>query len=223
MIIEYNQTECYLNMSEESYKTTSDWMNDRSWKKQLIVNFVTLVAMYVILDSISFVTSSHELITSLNEFAVSFTSSTQFAVFTVSQIDFNLKHVLSNDVTMYEAEMFELFLVNNYQNIFRDFDFIVNIFENEWMFVNFKFEVVFKFNKMYFIEVKNRNFIDVTFDKLHQQDKLHWIVQSISFSYSVFVVWRDTFTNQKKRVVIDIKDLNDIIESDNYSLLCSLF
>ena len=41
-IIEYNQAECYLIMSEESYKATSDWMNDRSWKKQLIVNFVTL-------------------------------------------------------------------------------------------------------------------------------------------------------------------------------------
>ena len=53
-------------------------------------------------------------------------------MFIVSQIDFNLKHVLSNDVIVYEIEMFELVnLVNNYQNIFRDSDFIVDIFENE--------------------------------------------------------------------------------------------
>ena len=219
MIIEYNQVECYLIMSEESYKTISDWMNDRSWKKQLIVSFVTFAAAYVILDSISFVTSSHELVTSLNESVVSFTSSTQLAVFTVSQIDFNLKHVLSSDVTMYEAEMFELAsLVNNYQNIFRDSDSIVDISENEWMSVNFKSEAVSKLNKMYSLEVKNRSFIDATFDKLHQQSKLHWTVQSISFSYSTFVVWRDILTNQKRRVVIDIRDLNDIIESDSYSL-----
>ena len=172
MIIEYNQVECYLTMSEKSYKAISDWMNDRSWKKQLIVNFIILVAIYVILNIASYV--SHESITSLNEFTVSFTSSTQLIVFTVSQIDSNLKHVLFNDVTMYEAKMFELtHFVNSYQNIFRDFDFIVNIFENEWMSINFKFEAVFKFNKRYFLKVKNRNFIDVTFDKLHQQNKLH--------------------------------------------------
>ena len=136
----------------------------------------------------------------------------------MSQIDSNLKHVLFSDVIVYEAEMFELAnLMNSYQNIFRNFDSIVDIFEDEWMLINFKSEVVFKFNKVYSLEVKNRNFIDAIFDKLHQQDKLHWTIQSTSFNYSAFVVWRDTFTNQKRRVMIDIRDLNDITESDNYS------
>ena len=171
MITEYNQAKCYLIMSEKSYKTINDWMNERSWKKQLIVNFVTLVATYATLDIVSHV--SHESTTSLNEFII-------LVVFIVSQIDSILKHVLSSDVTMYETEMFELInLVNSYQNIFRDFDFIVNIFENEWMFINFKFEIVLKFNKVYSLEIKNRNFIDVIFDKLHQQNKLHWTIQFI--------------------------------------------
>ena len=213
-ITEYNQAECYLTMSEKSYKATNDWMNDRSWKKQLVVSFVTLAVAYATLDIVS-----HESITSFNESTVSFISSTQLAVFTVSQIDSNLKHVLSSDVIVYEAEMFELAnLMNSYQNIFRNFDSIVNIFENEWMLINLKSETVFKLNKVYSLKVKNRNFIDAIFDKLHQQDKLHWTIQSISFSYSTFVVWRDTFTNQKKRVVINIRNLNDIIESDSYSL-----
>ena len=208
MIIEYNQAECYLTMSEESYKTVSDWMNDRSWKKQLIVNFVILAAAYATLDI-----ASHESTTS-------FASSTQLAVSTVSQINSSLKHVLFSDVIAYEAEMFELAnLMNSYQNIFRDSDSTVNISEEKWMSIKLKSEAVSKFNKMYSLEVKNRSFIDVTFDKLHQQDKLHWTIQSISFSYSAFVVWRDTLTNQKRRVVIDIRDLNDIIESDSYSLL----
>ena len=168
MIIEYNQTECYLTMSKESYKAVSDWMNDRSWKKQLIVSFVIFVATYVTLNIVLFDASSHESTTSSNEFVASFASSTQLAVFTVSQIDSSLKHVLSSDVTVYGVEMFELAnLMNSYQNIFRDFDSTVNIFENEWMSINLKSETVSKLNKMYSLEVKNRSFIDATFDKLH--------------------------------------------------------
>ena len=89
----------------------------------MIVSFVTLAVAYATLDIASHV--SHESTTSLNE-------STVFVVSTVSQIDSTLKHVLSSDVTMYEAEMFELAnLVNSYQNIFRDSDSIVDISEDE--------------------------------------------------------------------------------------------
>ena len=53
-------------------------------------------------------------------------------MFIVSQIDFSLKHVLFSDVIVYETEMFELInLMNNYQNIFQNFDFIVDIFEKK--------------------------------------------------------------------------------------------
>ena len=104
MSTEYNQTECYLIMSEKSYKTVNDWMNERSWKKQLIVSFVTFAVAYVILDIASH--ASHESTTSLNESIV-------LVVSIVSQINSTLKHVLSSDVTMYEAKMFELInLVN---------------------------------------------------------------------------------------------------------------
>ena len=125
MIIEYNQAGCYLAMSEESYKAVSGWMNGRSWKKQLIVSFVILVATYATLGIVSSDASPHESVASLNESIV-------FAMFTVSQIDSSLKHVLSSDVTMYGAEMSGLVnLVNSYQDIFRDSGFIVNIFEDE--------------------------------------------------------------------------------------------
>ena len=218
MITEYNQIECYLTMSKEFYKAASDWMNDRSWKKQLAVSFVIFAATYVILDITS--QSSSSTIASF----ISTSSDVAFTVFasamsTVSQIDSSLEHVLFSDVIVYEAEMFELAnLMNSYQNIFQNFDFIVNILEEKWMFINFKSETASKLNKMYSLEVKDRSFIDAIFDKLHQQSKLHWTIQFISFSYSVFVVWRDTSADQKRRVIIDIRDLNDIIESDSYSL-----
>ena len=218
MIIEYNQVECYLIIFEEFYKAASDWMNDRSWKKQFVVNFVTFAATYVTLDITSQVSSSSIasfISTSFNVVSTVLAS----AMFTISQIDFNLKHVLFSDVTVYETEISELAnLMNSYQNIFQDSDSIVDISEKKWMSINLKIDAVSKSNKMYFLDVKDRSFIDAIFDKLHQQNKLHWTIQSISFNYSAFVVWRDTSADQKKRVVIDIKDLNDIIENDNYSL-----
>ena len=68
----------------------------------------------------------------MNKSVASFASNIQFIVSIVSQIDSNLKHVLFSDVIVYEAKMFELInLMNSYQNIFRNFDFIVNIFEKK--------------------------------------------------------------------------------------------
>jgi hypothetical protein len=119
-------------------------------KKQFVINFVIFVATYIILNIISqflfdiiasFISTSFDVVFTI--FAI--------VMFIVSQIDFNLKHVLFSDVIVYETKMFEIInLINNYQNIFQNFDFIVNIFEKKWMFINFKFKITFKFNKMYF-------------------------------------------------------------------------
>ena len=86
------------------------------------------------------------------------------------------------------------------------------------MSINFKSKAMSKINKIYSLKVKNRTVIDVTFNKLHEQSKLHWIVQSIEFNYSVFVIWRNISIDEKKRVMINIRELNDIIENDSYSL-----
>ena len=43
-ITKYNQIDCYMIMPEKSHKIVSDWMNDRSWKKQLLdIDFVCLL------------------------------------------------------------------------------------------------------------------------------------------------------------------------------------
>ena len=41
------------------------------------------------------------------------------------------------------------------------------------MLINFKLNTIFKANKIYFLKVKNCNVINITFDKLHEQNKLH--------------------------------------------------
>jgi hypothetical protein len=59
-----------------------------------------------------------------------------------------------------------------------------------------------------------------TFDNLHFKNKMKWSINSISFDYFVFVIYRivikDDKLIHKDRVVVDIRDLNVIILSDAY-------
>ena len=217
-VIEYNQIECYLIMSKKSHKTASGWMIDRSWKKQLVVSFVIIAATYVVMIFFQVNEKTFVFVKS-QQSTIVVVSKITYAMSVVSQIDLKLKHVFFNDVTIYDENVFDFVnLIDNFQNIFQNFDFIVNISKKKWMSINLKSSAISKANKIYSLKTKNRNFIDATFDKLHEQNKLHWITQFIEFNYSVFVIWRDTSIDQKNRVVIDIKKLNDIIENDSYSL-----
>ena len=217
-ITKYNQADCYMIMSEKSHKIASDWMNDRSWKKQLAFSFAAVAVAYVTLNITSEATIENMILSIISSTVFTSTSITSI-MSTISQIDFSFEHVLSNEITVYDQNVFDLVnLVNSYQNIFQNNDIIVDIFEKKWMSINLKSEAMFKANKIYSLRIKNRAVIDATFDKLHEQSKLHWIVQSIEFSYSAFVIWRNISADEKKRVMINIRELNDIIENDNYSL-----
>jgi hypothetical protein len=55
-------------------------------------------------------------------------------------------------------------------------------------------------------------------DDLQIKKRLKFTIESTSFSYSVFVVWKTINDKKKKRVIVDIRNLNFIILSDAYSL-----
>lgn len=65
--------------------------------------------------------------------------------------------------------------------------------------------------------------MDEEFDKLHAQGKMDWTTEATLFGYPVFVVWRtvqkDGQDVRKGRVVVDIRGLNKIVETDLYPLL----
>ena len=86
------------------------------------------------------------------------------------------------------------------------------------MSISLKPNVVIKSVKIYSVKQKDKKIIDVTFDKLHQQGKMTWSKQLTSFSYLVFIVWKDTPKGRKGRVVIDIRELNKIADTNFYSL-----
>ena len=69
---------------------------------------------------------------------------------------------------------------------------------------------------MYSIKSKKRFVINAIFDKIYTNDKMTWANQSISFNFSIFVVWREISNDVKNRVVVDIRELNKVIESNTY-------
>ena len=75
---------------------------------------------------------------------------------------------------------------------------------------------IFEKIKVYSFEIKNRKLINRTFDELHKIDKMNWINQSTLFSYSIFCVWKTIKNERKERVVINIKNLNVITQSNAY-------
>ena len=70
---------------------------------------------------------------------------------------------------------------------------------------------------------QDREIINKNFNDLHQQKKRQWTESPILFGYPVFVVWKTVhFPNKpfmrKRRVVVDIRKLNKISESDAYPM-----
>ena len=226
-VIEYNQIECYLIMFDENHKTIENWLKRRSWKRQIDATTVMITIYSAMITkaminsfkstSFSFTKTSSASITSSTSW-----SETSLSINEISQINFNFEHTLFNEVTVYKNNSIKIHLndlIHHYQNVFVDFDQTIDIFEKKWMFINLKPDVISKPNKVYSLKLKNKTVLNDTFDKFHAQEKLHWSTQPISFSYPTFVIWKDLFNEEwKERVIIDIRGLNDIIESNNYSL-----
>lgn len=213
-VTEYNQAGCYLAMPEEATKAAGGWMNGRSWKKYLAASFATVYAATVVATPTDVTPAI-----AVGSLSTTPWTGTTPSLSPIPQIDPALEHVLLNGITVYGNDISGIAsLVDSYKDVFIDAGTTVDVPEDEWMPVNLKPGAVPKPNKVYPLGAKDRAVIDATFDKLHQQGKLHWSTQPTSFSYPAFVVWRDLPTGQKGRVVIDIRGLNDITEPDSYPL-----
>ena len=84
--------------------------------------------------------------------------------------------------------------------------------------INLKPDAELKSARVYPVGLKDRAVIDKIFDKMHADGKMTWTDQPTSFSFPVFVVWRDTANGPKGRAVIDIRGLNKVTELDTYSM-----
>ena len=144
--------------------------------------------------------------------------------------DNNTKIVTSIEITIYDEILTTQIQLANviefYFNLWHDDDTIVRISLEKWMSIKFRSKVKIEAIKIYSLKSINRQFVDEICNKLHIQDRMKYITQSISYNYSIFVVWRIVFnfdeSKKKSRVVINIRDLNKISITNSYSMSLQL-
>lgn len=141
---------------------------------------------------------------------------------TYTQIDPNLEHVMPNGITVYgtpEVASQIASVAEEFPEIWQDQGTTVNIPEEEWMPIPLKSDATAKPSRVYPVSQKDKDVIDETFNKMHDQGKMEWSSQPTPYSYPVFVVWRQMPDGSRKgRVVVDIRGLNKVTESDSYPL-----
>lgn len=119
----------------------------------------------------------------------------------------------NNEIVMIAAVIkFYLILWKNHRNT-------VDILKSNYLQVllkaDYKNELLKLLKQIYSLKDKTHCLVDDKFDKLHCQNWMKWLTQSISFSFSVFVVWKtvmqDSQSKQKNCIVINIQRLNKIL------------
>ena len=143
-----------------------------------------------------------------------------------SKVDLKLstKIIFDNDVIIhrFSDDIVQIItkLMSIYSDIWKDTNF-VKLSQKNWMKISLKSnwkQRIFDKTKIYFLDKKNKKFVDETFDKLHESNKLNWIDEFISFSYFVFCVWKKINDKKKSRSVVNIRNFNVITQSDVYFL-----
>lgn len=112
-------------------------------------------------------------------------------------------------------------LVNEFPEIWKDSGF-AKLPEDHWMQIPLQSDWEKRVDgkaKVYPLGIKDREFVDTTFDELHSLGRMSWTKTSTPFSYPCFVVWKTLPSGERKgRVVVDIRGLNNLTIPDAYPL-----
>ena len=216
MLGEYQQDGCLPIGAHHADLAATGW---RNWKTEIArkaFTVATAMSAAVLPDSQGGLTkpSPGSALGSLESFSPGVSG-------TAVAVDPLLEHVMPNGVTIYgKPDVAGQFaqLLDQHQDLFIDKGQTVDIPESEWMPIPLKPNVTSKPGKVYPVGRPDKEVIDATFDKMHDEGKMSWSTQPTPFSYPVFVVWKDTPNGRKGRVVVDIRELNKITEVDSYPL-----
>lgn len=132
---------------------------------------------------------------------------------------------LSNGITVYgdlsTVDKVEQ-VATKFASLWADTGQQVNMPKNEYMEIPLvdNWEHIYKPGqaRVYASGLRDRQLIDETFDKLHEQGRLEWTKSHTPFSFPCFVVWKNTPDGAKGRVVVDIRALNKITVPDAYPI-----
>ena len=136
------------------------------------------------------------------------------------KLKFRHGHVLPNGVTVFaRTEQDKIALsevVSEFPSVWQDTGETVEVAEEDMMRIPLvdDWQKTKLPTKIYPLSSKDKQVVDETFDKLHDQGRMQWSDQATPFGFPVFVVKKDG----KSRVVVDIRGLNKITVPDAYPL-----
>ena len=218
-MVEYSQDGAYLASHEDTYLAVG---NTKSWKKNLAKGITTLAVACAGMMANPVATPVQFAANPATPVAQSTSSMPLLPEPSSHLLDPALEHVMPSGLTIYglpEAAEQIASVATEFPEIWTDRGTTVDIPEEEWMPIPLKEDAQPKPSRVYPVSQKDKEVINEAFDKLHQQGKMAWSNQPTPFSYPVFVVWRNMPDGSRKgRVVVDIRGLNKITESDSYPL-----
>ena len=205
----------------------SIFVHKKKWFRKIIniyvIVFVVVVATKTIVDS-------RTLRNKLIIFETSIITTISWKLFSKFFCDFKSIEIrLFNEITIYDFDKknvdFFRQIVNDFSILWIDTNF-VEMSKIDWIKISLKIDWEFKvFDKIkiYFLKIRNHRLINETFNEFHESSKLFWTMNSISFNYLVFCVWKKIFFDERKnQVVVDIRDFNVITQSNVYSILLQI-
>ncbi len=113
----------------------------------------------------------------------------------------NVKEKSSQDIIVYEIANIQQRLFDmtaKFSSLWDKIEnFMINIFEDQWMSITLKLDARIETTKVYSMNSNEKKLIDETFNKLHEQNKMHWTTKLITHEASIFVIWR--MINEKRK------------------------
>ncbi len=70
--------------------------------------------------------------------------------------------------------------------------------------------------KIYSLNTNDKKIVNDTFNRLQTQNILKFIIVATSFAYSIFVIWTVKNEMRKKRVIMNIRELNNFLVLNAY-------
>ena len=231
--VDENIVELIMKISRSSHKF--------SWFKKIIDIFVIVWIITIVISLSTLFDATSSIISimytlSLQLFFINFIMSIIFDTSNVSHANFfakNLKFtmkffanvsnvVLLNNAIIYFFVDVKIFfkLINEFSLFWKNNEFVV-LSKKNWITISLKFDLkkrVFEKTKIYSLKTRDKTLINKIFDELQNLNKLFWTNQSMFFNYSIFCVWKIVNKKRKKRVVINIRELNIITQSNVYFL-----
>ena len=167
-LFEYEQNDAFLIISTDAFLAIG---NVKSWKSNLVKDIMIAAAVFTGLTQKPMLRNAVPE-TIVSEITVFMTETS------VTQIDLNLEHIMFNGIIIYDISEVTTQItsvIDEFSEIWKDQDVTVNISKEEWMFIFFKSDAAFKPSRVYLVNQKDKNVIDETFNKLHDQGKMQWI------------------------------------------------